>query len=57
MGILGFDHGIATPEHAAVRQGFREALRTAHPDLGADEAEAAERIADLSEARRILLAL
>ncbi len=44
------------PAQAAVRRGFRDALRAAHPDLGAAEAEAANRIAELSEARRILLA-
>ena len=57
LAVLGLDRADEIPEQAAVKQGFREALRTAHPDLGANEAEAAERIADLSEARRILLAL
>ena len=55
--ILGFDREVDMPPQAAVRQGFREALRSAHPDLGAAEAEAADRIAQLSEARRILLTL
>ena len=55
--ILGFDREVEMPARAAVRQGFREALRAAHPDLGAVEAEAADRIAELSEARRILLTL
>ena len=54
--VLGFEHEVELPEQAAVRRGFREALRAAHPDLGAAEAEAADRIAELSEARRILLA-
>ena len=54
---LGFDREVEMPAEAAVRRGFREALRVAHPDLGAAEAEAADRIAELSEARRILLAL
>ena len=54
--VLGFDREVELPEQAAVRQGFREALRAAHPDMGAAEAEAANRIAELSEARRILLA-
>ncbi len=53
---LGFDREVELPAEAAVRRGFREALRAAHPDLGAAEAEAADRIAELSEARRILLA-
>ena len=54
--VLGFDREVELPEQAAVRRGFREALRAAHPDLGAAEAQAADRIAELSEARRILLA-
>lgn len=54
--VLGFDRGVDQPARAAVRRGFRDALRAAHPDLGAAEAEAADRIAELSEARRILLA-
>lgn len=54
--VLGLDREVEPPEQAAVRRGFREALRAAHPDLGAAEAEAADRIAELSEARRILLA-
>ena len=52
---LGFDRETEMPAEAAVRRGFREALRAAHPDLGAAETEAADRIAELSEARRILL--
>ena len=54
--VLGFDSEFDMPAQAAVRRGFRDALRAAHPDLGAAEAEAANRIAELSEARRILLA-
>ena len=54
--VLGFDREVEMPAQAAVRRGFRDALRAAHPDLGAAEAEAADRIAELSEARRILLA-
>ena len=55
--VLGLDCEVEMPAQAAVRRGFRDALRAAHPDLGAAEAEAADRIAELSEARRILLAL
>ena len=55
--MLGFDREVEMPAEAAVRRGFREALRAAHPDLGAAEAEAADRISQLSEARRILLTL
>ena len=53
---LGLRPGVELPQEAAVRQGFRDALRAVHPDLGAADADAAARIADLSEARRILLA-
>ena len=53
---LGFERGGGVPGQSAVRRCFREALRAAHPDLGAAETEAADRIAELSEARRILLA-
>ena len=59
--VLGFDRGLdrdaEMPEQAAVRRGFRDGLRAAHPDLGAAEADAADRISELSEARRILLSL
>lgn len=54
--VLGLEREVELPAEAAVRRGFREALRAAHPDLGAAEAEAADRITELSEARRILLA-
>lgn len=39
-----------------VQRRFRTLLRQAHPDHGGESDEAAARIADLSEARRILLA-
>ncbi|MEL7210834.1 MAG: hypothetical protein AAGK32_21800, partial [Actinomycetota bacterium] len=39
-----------------VQRRFRTLLRAAHPDHGGETDEAAARIADLSEARRILLA-
>jgi hypothetical protein len=38
-----------------VQRQFREMLRAAHPDHGGAHEDAAERIADLTEARRILL--
>jgi hypothetical protein len=44
------------PSRAAVQRRFRELLRHAHPDHGAATDGAADRIAELSEARRILLA-
>jgi hypothetical protein len=47
---LGSDAG-----RPAVQRQFREQLRAAHPDHGGDVEEAAQRIAELTEARRILL--
>jgi hypothetical protein len=44
------------PTRRAVQQAFRDGLRHAHPDHGGDDEAAAERIARLAEARRILLA-
>jgi hypothetical protein len=44
------------PGRKDVQRRFRELLRVAHPDHGGGEAAAAERIAELTEARRILLA-
>jgi len=43
------------PERKDVQRRFRELLRVAHPDHGGGDG-AAERIAELTEARRILLA-
>jgi Arc/MetJ family transcription regulator len=43
------------PTRQTVQRAFREALRAAHPDHGADHDGAADRIAQLAEARRILL--
>lgn len=43
------------PSRRDVQQAFREQLRAAHPDHGADDDGAALRIAELAEARRILL--
>jgi hypothetical protein len=54
LGVLGFPDGD-DPTRRDVRRRYREALRDAHPDHGGDESEAAERIAELGEARRILL--
>jgi hypothetical protein len=44
------------PPRAAIQQRFRALLRDAHPDHGGEDDAAAARIADLTEARRILLA-
>jgi hypothetical protein len=43
------------PDRTLVQRQFREQLRAAHPDHGGDEEMAAQRIAELTEARRILL--
>jgi hypothetical protein len=43
------------PTRKDIQQAYRIQLRAAHPDHGADELGAAGRIAELSEARRILL--
>lgn len=53
LGVLGLD---LDPERPRVQRRFRELLRQAHPDHGAAVEGAAQRIADLTEARRILLA-
>ena len=58
LGILGMVDAQATaavPGRTAVQQQFRERLRDAHPDHGGSADDAAQRIADLTEARRILL--
>jgi curved DNA-binding protein CbpA len=43
------------PTRRDVQQAFRDGLRDVHPDHGGDDADAADRIAELAEARRILL--
>jgi hypothetical protein len=54
LNVLGFDLGAAPPRRE-VQQRFRRLLREAHPDHGGEREGAADRIADLAEARRILL--
>lgn len=54
LGVLGL--AGPTPGRTDVQRRFRELLRVAHPDHGGGEGDAAERIAELTEARRILLA-
>lgn len=53
--ILGFPQGTANASKKDVMARFRDRLREAHPDHGGNEASASKAIADLSEARRILL--
>jgi len=52
LDVLGLDERTGTKD---IQRRFRALLREAHPDHGADHDGAAERIADLTEARRILL--
>ncbi len=56
LDILGLEADNDGANKRAVQRRFRTLLRDAHPDHGADDVEAAQRIADLTEARRILLA-
>jgi hypothetical protein len=53
--VLGFSDGAAPGRRDVLRR-FRDLLRQAHPDHGGDRGTAAARIAELTEARRILLA-
>lgn len=53
LDVLGLPTGAT--ERRLVQQRFRELLRAAHPDHGATVDGAAQRINDLTEARRILL--
>ena len=57
-GVLGLDRDRPTgsPDRDDVQRQFRDLLRVAHPDHGGDTDEAAQRIADRTAARRILLA-
>jgi hypothetical protein len=52
--VNGVDLGPG-PSRQEVRRRFRELLMDAHPDRGGTKAGAAQRIADLTEARRILM--
>ena len=47
---------VHLPDRKAIQRRFRDLLRDAHPDHGGDSDDAAQRINDLTEARRILLA-
>jgi hypothetical protein len=58
-GVMGFDVAVAGGDDAGpaardVVRRYRTLLREAHPDHGARSDGAAQRIADLTEARRIL---
>jgi curved DNA-binding protein CbpA len=54
MEVLGLRAGMDI-ERDDVNQRFRRLLRVAHPDSGGSSAGAAARIAELTEARTILL--
>jgi hypothetical protein len=54
MEVLGLHAGLAI-ERDDVQQRFRRLVRLAHPDHGAGSAGAAEHIAELTEARELLL--
>lgn len=57
MEVLGIDGDPADgASKRLVQRRFRSLLREAHPDHGGESVEAANRIAELTEARRILLA-
>lgn len=56
LGLSDVDDALAVPDRSAVQSRFRDLLRAAHPDHGGDTDDAAHRIAELTEARRILLA-
>lgn len=58
LGVLGLSVGVsvAVPDRDDIQRQFRDLLRVAHPDHGGSIDSAAQRIADLTEARRILLA-
>jgi hypothetical protein len=55
LGLTDPADRLAVPDRSAVQRRFRDLLRAAHPDHGGDREDAAQRIAELSEARRILL--
>jgi curved DNA-binding protein CbpA len=54
MEVLGFTAGSDLGRDDVQRR-FRRLLRLAHPDHGAESVGAADRIAELSEARALLL--
>ena len=55
LDLLGLGEKQTTPSKREIQRKFRRLIRDAHPDHGAESEGAAQRIAELSEARRILL--
>lgn len=55
IGVLALQGG-ERPGRTIIQRRFRELARAAHPDHGGDREGAAHRLAELAEARRILLA-
>lgn len=55
LGVLGFSTRSEPPRSDILRR-FRVLIRDAHPDHGAEAADAGMRITELTEAKRILLA-
>ncbi len=55
LGIFDLGDEAGATDRQLVQQRFRELLRAAHPDHGGATEAAAQRIAELAEARRILL--
>lgn len=55
LALGGVDRAAGVPTRHLVQRAYRDGLRGAHPDHGGDGRKAAERIAELVEARRILL--
>jgi len=53
--VLGFGPDEEQPRRDEVQQRFRTLLRESHPDHGAENEGAGQRILELTEARRILL--
>jgi hypothetical protein len=56
LGLAVSGEVLVVPDRSEVQQRFRDLLREAHPDHGGAHDDAAHRIAELAEARRILLA-
>ncbi|MEX1218419.1 MAG: J domain-containing protein [Acidimicrobiales bacterium] len=52
---LGFGRDSLSPKSSEVQRKYRDRLREVHPDHGAEVDGAAQKIAELSEARRILI--